>query len=66
MGSLREDLKAAVKAHDKLVTYCNGLPRGSAETSMYVKLNRQAATAIDKLPVGMRSRFALDIASLLK
>lgn len=64
--SLKDDLARADKAHDKLVTYCAGLPKGSNNTVMYDRLNAEADKAIKKLPVRYRSRFALDMYRFLK
>lgn len=59
--SVRSDLAAAKKAAEKLNTYSNGLPKGSAETKKYLELNAEADKAIKKLPRGLRSAIAVDL-----
>lgn len=64
--SLKEDLKAASVAVEKLQTYCRGLPKNSAPTAKYYELNTKADKAIRKLPRGLQSQFVMDLASFLK
>lgn len=59
--SLRDDLRKARKAQEKLDTYCKGLPKGSAETKKYLELNSEVNKALNKLPKGMRSYAAIDL-----
>lgn len=59
--SLSKDLNAAKAAVNKLQTYCAGLPKNSVATPKYLELNSKADKAIKKLPVGLRSMFAINL-----
>jgi hypothetical protein len=58
---VKDDLRAAKAAQQKLETYCKGLPKGSVETEKYLELNAKADKAVRKLPRGLRSLTAVDL-----
>ncbi len=62
--ALKNDIKAARDAVDKLQTYCEALPKNSVPTKKYNELNTKANAAIIKLPSHLRSQFALDVSRL--
>jgi hypothetical protein len=66
--SLKDDIKAAKRAVDKLNTYMDGVfaAGGRDATRKYYELNSLANKAISKLPEGfMRTREGLNLANFL-
>jgi hypothetical protein len=63
--SLKADIAASIKAHEKLAAYCKGLPPGCEPNKKYYELNSKAHAATNKLPPGiMRSKMFQDLAKL--